>query len=188
MVLKAKCAKCHTIVEVSRYGEYKTCKCGAISLDYGDGYYFRMGGNPEDFDKEFDKELGIDRFAPFKDISGGTNTDIYALKPEQKPSIIYDMTTLTSLTWEWFEKKGLNDPVMQLNKVIEEVGEIAHEITRGHRDTPELIDALGDSLVTLIGMCHHLKIHPAKALGIAYDDIKDRKGKVINNSFVKEEK
>jgi len=50
--MRAKCAKCGDIIEVSHYGEYKSCKCGAISLDYGDGYYSRMGGAPEDFDKE----------------------------------------------------------------------------------------------------------------------------------------
>lgn len=99
--------------------------------------------------------------------------------------IVYDMNTLTSLTWEWFEKKGLNDPVMQMVKVQEEIGELSHEISRGRYDTPEVIDALGDSLVTIIGMCHHLKVHPAKALSTAYNEIKDRKGKVINNSFVK---
>lgn len=184
--LKAKCAKCGDIIEVSHYGEYKSCKCGAIFLDYGDGHYFRMGGNPENFDKEFDKEQGIDRFNPFKESLEGTkvdsNTDIYIKKTEQT---IYDMDTLTSLVWEWFEKKGLKDPVMQMVKVQEEVGELAHEITRGHRQSPEIEDALGDILVTVIGMCHHLHYHPAKALATAYNEIKDRKGKVVEGSFVK---
>ena len=30
----------------------------------------------------------------------------------------------------------------------------------GARDTPEVEDALGDTLVTLIGMCHHLTHQP----------------------------
>ena len=50
--MKAKCKKCGDIVEVTKPREYKTCKCGAIGLDYGDGYYFRVCGNPEDFDGE----------------------------------------------------------------------------------------------------------------------------------------
>lgn len=181
--LKAKCAKCGDIVEVSRYGEYKSCKCGVIALDYGDGHYWRMDGDPEDFDKEFDRENGIDRFGPFmealRDTKADSNTDFYINKT------VYDMNTLTSLVWEWFEKKGLKDPVMQMVKVQEEIGELSHEISRGRYDTPEVIDALGDSLVTLIGMCHHLKVHPAKALSTAYNEIKDRKGKVIDGSFVK---
>ena len=48
--MKAKCRKCGDTVEVTRLREYKSCKCGAISLDYGDGFYYRVGGNPEDFD------------------------------------------------------------------------------------------------------------------------------------------
>ena len=90
--MRAKCAKCGDIVEVSHLREYKTCKCGAISLDYGDGYYSRMGGAPEDFDKEFDKEQGIDRFKPFKLEKPETckaNCDFYTL--EDKPKVVYDI-------------------------------------------------------------------------------------------------
>lgn len=192
--MRAKCAKCHDVVEVSHFGEYKTCKCGAISLDYGDGYYSRMGGAPEDFDKEFDKENGIDRFKPFKlekPEELDSNTDLYTFElkgqTKKKPAVIYDMNTLTTLTWNWFDKKGLKDPVMQMVKVQEEVGELAHEISRGHRNTPEVEDALGDTLVTIIGMCHHLHIHPAHALEVAYNEIKDRTGKVVEGSFIKDE-
>ena len=51
---------------------------------------------------------------------------------------------------QWGRDKGLNDAKAQLNKVMEEVGEIAHEITRNRFDTPELSDAIGDTLVTII--------------------------------------
>lgn len=98
------------------------------------------------------------------------------------------MDELVKNVWEWFDEKNLNDPVMQMVKVQEEVGELAHEISRGHRDTNEVVDALGDSLVTIIGMCHHLNIRPEEALSLAYNEIKNRKGKVVDGSFVKEEK
>ena len=49
--MKAKCKKCSDTVEVTRPREYKTCKCGAIGLDYGDGEnYCRVCGDLEDFD------------------------------------------------------------------------------------------------------------------------------------------
>lgn len=188
--MKAKCAKCGDIVEVSHLREYKTCKCGAISLDYGDGHYSRMGGAPEDFDKEFDKAQGIeDRFKPFKvDKTLGANTDFIALEKKEEVDVeLENMGTLVSLVWEWFEKKGLKDPKMQMIKVQEEVGELAHQISRNKLHAPETEDALGDILVTVIGMCHHLHYHPAHALGVAYNEIKDRKGKVVEGSFVKEE-
>ena len=52
--MKAKCRKCGDTVEVTRSREYKSCKCGAISLDYGDEFYYRVVGNPEDFDGEIE--------------------------------------------------------------------------------------------------------------------------------------
>lgn len=49
--MKAKCKKCGNTVEVTKAREYKTCKCGAIGLDYRDGeYYYRINGKPKDFD------------------------------------------------------------------------------------------------------------------------------------------
>lgn len=108
---------------------------------------------------------------------------------EAKQISVYDATLneLVLNVWNWFEERGLNDPVMQMVKVQEEVGELAHEISRARYDTPEVVDALGDILVTVIGMCHHLNIEPGYALTTAYHEIKNRKGKVINGSFVKEE-
>lgn len=52
--MKAKCKRCSDIIEVTRPREFKSCKCGAINLDYGDGCYYRVGGNLEDFDGEIE--------------------------------------------------------------------------------------------------------------------------------------
>lgn len=53
--MKAKCKHCGDTVEVTRPREFKSCKCGAIALDYGDPpYYYRVIGNPEDFDGEIE--------------------------------------------------------------------------------------------------------------------------------------
>ena len=96
------------------------------------------------------------------------------------------MDELVDNVWEWFDEKGLDDPVMQMVKAQEELGEAASEIARHHYDTPEMVDALGDTLVTIIGLCHHLHIQPAQALSTAYNEIKNRKGEVVNGSFVKQ--
>ena len=93
---------------------------------------------------------------------------------------------------QWGRNKGLHDPKAQLNKVIEEVGEIAHEITRNHYDTAaldqpdELFDAIGDTLVTVIILADMLHIDPIAALQEAYDVIKNRKGETKNGTFVRE--
>lgn len=52
--MKAKCRKCGDTVEVTKPKEFKSCKCGAINLDYGDEHYYRVGGNPEDFDGDIE--------------------------------------------------------------------------------------------------------------------------------------
>lgn len=97
-----------------------------------------------------------------------------------------DLNELTKKVWAWFDEKGLSDPVMQYAKMIEESGEMAHELTRGHYDTPEMKDAIGDTFVTLIGMAHHLNLDISECLDMAYETIKNRKGKVIDGSFVKD--
>ena len=85
----------------------------------------------------------------------------------------------------WGREKALDDPKAQLNKVIEEVGEIAHEITRNQRG-PELVDAIGDTLVTLIILADILGYDAHTCLATAYMDIRDRKGKTENGTFVRE--
>ena len=92
---------------------------------------------------------------------------------------------LIELVLEWGESKGLNDPKAQLNKVIEEVGEIAHEITRNKKGE-ELKDAIGDSLVTIIILAGICGYNPMECLAKAYDEIKNRGGKTENGTFVKD--
>lgn len=168
----AKCKKCGDIIESKHRHDFVQCSCGAIFVDGGHDY-IRRGG--DQFDEEFDRQNGI--------LHGQTDQPTpIAPDPDR-----LDMNTLVTRVWEWFEIKGLKDPVMQMVKVQEEVGELAHEISRGHRQAPEVEDALGDILVTIIGMCHHLHYHPAHALGVAYNEIKNRKGKVVEGSFVKDE-
>ena len=86
---------------------------------------------------------------------------------------------------KWGEDRNLNDPKAQMNKVIEEVGEMAHEITRNRYDSDELSDAVGDTLTTIILLAHQCGKDPVECLRMAYNEIKDRKGKTENGTFVK---
>lgn len=95
------------------------------------------------------------------------------------------MDSLVDKVWDWFEEHDLHDPYMQYIKMVEECGELAHELTRGNTDTVEVEDAIGDILVTVIGMCHHLNLDAKECLEMSYNEIKNRKGKVVNGSFVK---
>lgn len=102
------------------------------------------------------------------------------------------METITDVI-QWGRDKGLHDPKAQLNKVIEEVGEIAHEITRNHYDlstgavSDELADAIGDTLVTVLILSDILGEDSMACLAEAYEQIKGRSGETKNGTFVKKE-
>ena len=97
------------------------------------------------------------------------------------------MTTddLINAVREWGVEKGLDDPKAQLNKVIEEVGEIAHEVSR-NRYGEDFRDAIGDSLVTIIILANIAGQDPRACLLEAYKTIKNRKGHTESGSFIKE--
>lgn len=86
---------------------------------------------------------------------------------------------------KWGRDKNLDDPKAQLNKVIEEVGEIAHEVSRNQYGK-EFSDAIGDTLVTLIILADIASAKPMECLQLAYNEIKNRKGKTENGTFIKE--
>ena len=87
---------------------------------------------------------------------------------------------------KWGRDRELTDPKAQLNKVMEEVGEIAHEVTR-NRYGKEFRDAIGDTLVTILSLADIASARPMACLQLAYREIRDRKGKTENGTFVKEE-
>lgn len=94
---------------------------------------------------------------------------------------------------EWAISHGLDksDPKTQWMKVTEEVGEIRDVFLRPTDfENPEwsLKDAIGDSIVTLIVLCLQLGYSVEECLTIAYNDIKDRKGVMIGDNFVKAKK
>lgn len=87
----------------------------------------------------------------------------------------------------WAKDRKIDNPILQYAKVNEEIGEIAHELTRNHRNSTELVDALGDSFVTLIILTNILGYDVNGVISSAYEVIKDRKGKTVDGSFIKNE-
>lgn len=88
---------------------------------------------------------------------------------------------------EWAEERKIDNPILQYAKVNEEIGEIAHELTRNRRNSMELIDALGDSFVTLIILTDILGYDVNGVIAAAYEVIKDRKGETVDGTFIKNE-
>ena len=91
---------------------------------------------------------------------------------------------------KWAISHGLDNgnPKIEWMKVTEEVGEIRDVFLKPHDFAdPEwsLKDAIGDSMVTLIVLCLQLGYDVEECLTIAYNDIKDRQGVMIDDNFVK---
>lgn len=81
----------------------------------------------------------------------------------------------------------------QFMKFIEEVFEFKTEmdyydfdIKNSKHFYERMKDEMGDILVTLIILCEQLGIDPVDCLSMAYEKIKDRKGKTIGGKFIKE--
>lgn len=93
---------------------------------------------------------------------------------------------------QWADERNLKqaDPKIQWMRVTEEVGEIRDVLLKPTKFTePQaaLKDAIGDTLVTIIVLAHQLDLDVTECLSIAYEEIKNRKGKMVNGTFVKEE-
>lgn len=86
----------------------------------------------------------------------------------------------------WSKHKGLDkaDSKSQALKFYEEAGEVAAALVR--KDAFALKDGIGDTIVTLIILAQQQGTSIEECLEMAYDEIKDRKGKMIDGSFVKE--
>ena len=90
---------------------------------------------------------------------------------------------------EWAQARGLyneGNVHTQYVKLQEEAGELAKALLEN--DKPEIIDAIGDMVVVLTNLAalHGWKIE--QCIDSAYNVINKRTGKMINGTFVKDEK
>lgn len=86
----------------------------------------------------------------------------------------------------WGKAKGIDNPDKQTIKLMEEVGELAHEISRGRYNSKATEDAIGDIGVVLIILSNILGYDFVDCLMLAYNEIKNRTGHTENGSFIKD--
>lgn len=89
---------------------------------------------------------------------------------------------------EWGKERGLyteSDITSQYMKLDEEFDELWQAIAQSNM--PETIDAIGDMMVVLTGMAQMAGTNLLACYEAAYHEIKDRKGKMVDGMFVKEE-
>ncbi len=107
------------------------------------------------------------------------NSDSYSLDRQY--------VTQFGLIRNWATERNLIEgasPEKQMLKMVEELGELSKAI--GKQDMPEIIDGLGDCIVvlTILAAQHGLKIE--YCIASAYNEIKDRKGRMVNGLFQKD--
>jgi len=86
----------------------------------------------------------------------------------------------------WARARGIDkaDPSRQFLKVAEEFGEIAAALARGKDE--ELKDVIGDTFVTLVILAAQCGTSIEECAYLAYEEIKGRKGKMVDGVFIKE--
>ena len=90
-----------------------------------------------------------------------------------------------SLITRWAKARNLikgSTVKNQTLKLVQEVGELSDSICKGKSP----IDDIGDCLVCLIVLAEQSELTIQQCIEHAYDDIKNRKGQVIDGVFVKE--
>ena len=88
---------------------------------------------------------------------------------------------------EWADTRGLyknGDPKTQALKLTEEVGETCRALLK--EDKPEVIDGIGDCVVVLTNLAELCGTTIEECIAKAYDEIKDRKGKMVNGTYKKD--
>lgn len=85
----------------------------------------------------------------------------------------------------WHHDRNLVDGATnqsQFMKLISEAGELANNLAKGK----DCRDDIGDMIVVLINIAERNGYTIEECLAKAWNDIKDRKGKMVNGTFVKD--
>ena len=98
-----------------------------------------------------------------------------------------DYFELESAVEKWAHKKGILSkaaPMAQALKTMEECTELCTAIN--NKDREEIVDAMGDIMVTLIIQAKMQNVSLESCLESAYHIISKRTGRIINGQFVKD--
>jgi len=92
---------------------------------------------------------------------------------------------LIDLIRGWHHARNLIDGATdkdQYMKLIQEAGELSDSICKGK----DIRDDIGDMMVVLINIAERNNLTVGQCLQTAWDDIKDRKGTMVDGVFIKE--
>ena len=96
-----------------------------------------------------------------------------------------DLVTLTENIKGWHHDRNLINGATdkdQFAKLIQECGELSESICKDR----SVADDIGGIMVVLINIAARNNLNLNQCLDTAYNDIKDRKGRMVDGVFVKE--
>ena len=98
-----------------------------------------------------------------------------------------NLDNLTKNIEQWAAERNLleADPSKQTLKLGEEFGELCQGMVKSNFD--QVIDSIGDMYVVLTILSKQLGVDLEYCVQMAYNEIKDRKGEMVNGVFVKQE-
>ena len=102
------------------------------------------------------------------------------------PMLNVSIETFDRLIREWHHDRNLIEGSTdkdQILKLMQELGELSDSSCKGK----DMRDDLGDMMVVMINIMERNGYTLEGCLGQAYGDIKDRKGRMVDGIFVKEE-
>ena len=96
------------------------------------------------------------------------------------------MQDLTELIRQWATDRNLNtaDPNKQILKLGEEFGELCQGLAKNNAS--QVYDSIGDMYVVMVILSMQLGVSVEECVSYAYDEIKDRRGKMVDGVFIKE--
>ena len=116
------------------------------------------------------------------ELWGDDTIDKPVIKCNKKPLKMFENIR------QWAKERGLYDEGnshTQYVKLQEEAGELAKALL--DNDKMEIMDAIGDMVVVLTNLAHLQETTIESCIAQAYNEIKNRKGSMINGTFVKDE-
>ena len=141
------------------------------------------------YNKAFAKYFNTPKF-PFGEDAYQAYHDALTKRATLNGSMEYMKTdNRFQLIRDWAGERGLytrGDTKTQFCKLMEEAGELGRAVLKD--DQPEFIDAIGDMVVVLTNLAHLNGVTIEDCIDSAYKVISKRTGKMVNGTFVKDEK
>ena len=141
------------------------------------------------YNKAFAKYFNTPKF-PFGEDAYQAYYDTLTKRATLNGSMEYMKTdNRFQLIRDWAGERGLytrGDTKTQFCKLMEEAGELGRAVLKD--DQPEFIDAIGDMVVVLTNLAHLNGVTIEDCIDSAYNVISKRTGKMVNGTFVKDEK